>query len=56
MTQGTNQIVENDTERIVSEALGILDDGSQARWVPELWDGKTAKRIGQTLCEGEFIE
>jgi UDP-N-acetylglucosamine 2-epimerase (non-hydrolysing) len=55
VTEGTNRIVGNDPERIVSEVLGILDDGSQTGRVPELWDGQAAKRIVQTLCEGEFI-
>jgi UDP-N-acetylglucosamine 2-epimerase (non-hydrolysing) len=45
VTQGTNRIVGNDPERIVSEALAALDGEGRAGRVPELWDGQAAERI-----------
>jgi UDP-N-acetylglucosamine 2-epimerase (non-hydrolysing) len=45
VTQGTNRIVGNAPERIVSEALMVLDGEGRAGCVPELWDGRAAERI-----------
>ena len=56
VTEGTNRVVGNDPGRIVRQALAVLDGKSKSGNVPELWDGQAAKRIVQTLCEGEFIE
>ena len=50
-TQGTNTIVGNDPRQIVTEALTILDGGSKAGRVPELWDGRAAERIVNVLVE-----
>ena len=49
VSQGTNTIVGYDTERIVSEALAILDGRDKAEQVPELWDGRAASRIVNVL-------
>jgi len=49
VTQGTNTIVGCDPERIVTEALAILDGKGKARRVPELWDGRAARRIVNVL-------
>ena len=51
VTQGTNTIVGNDPRQIVTEALTILDGGSKAGRVPELWDGRAAERIVNVLVE-----
>jgi len=45
VTQGTNTVVGSDPQRIVAEALAILDGKGKAGRVPELWDGKAAERI-----------
>jgi len=49
VTQGTNTIVGPDPQRIVAEALAVLDDNSKAGRVPELWDGHAAERIIEIL-------
>ncbi len=51
VTQGTNTIVGRDPERIVTEALAILDGKSKAGCVPELWDGRAAERVLNVLVE-----
>ena len=43
--QGTNTVVGSDPQRIVTEALAILDEKGRAGRVPELWDGHAAERI-----------
>jgi UDP-N-acetylglucosamine 2-epimerase (non-hydrolysing) len=50
VTEGTNQIVGTDPERIVAAAFEILD-GRRALSgrVPELWDGRAAVRIVEAL-------
>ena len=49
VTQGTNTIVGCDPERVVAEALAILDGRNKAGRVPELWDGRAAERIVNVL-------
>ena len=49
VTEGTNRIVGNDPERIVSEASAVLNGKGKAGRTPELWDGKAAKRIVRIL-------
>jgi len=51
VTQGTNTIVGCDPERIVTEALAILDGGGKAGRIPELWDGRAAERIVNVFAE-----
>jgi UDP-N-acetylglucosamine 2-epimerase (non-hydrolysing) len=53
VTQGTNRIVGNDPERIVSEALAVLDGKSKSGNVPELWDGQAAARIVDVIGQVE---
>jgi UDP-N-acetylglucosamine 2-epimerase (non-hydrolysing) len=52
VTQGTNIIVGNDPERIVSEALAVLDGEGKAGHTPELRDGQSAERIVSVLEKG----
>ncbi|MBN1179248.1 MAG: UDP-N-acetylglucosamine 2-epimerase (non-hydrolyzing) [Anaerolineae bacterium] len=52
VTEGTNRIVGNDPQRIVSAALAVLDGKSKAGCTPELWDGRAAERIVSVLEEG----
>jgi UDP-N-acetylglucosamine 2-epimerase (non-hydrolysing) len=49
VTQGTNTVVGSDPQRIVAEALAILDGKGKAGRVPELWDGQAAERIVAVL-------
>ena len=49
VTQGTNTVVGRDPERIVTEALAILDGRNKGGRVPELWDGRAAERIVNVL-------
>lgn len=53
LTRGTNTLVWNHTEKIVEEALKILDGKGKTGNCPELWDGKTAERVVEILstCE-----
>jgi UDP-N-acetylglucosamine 2-epimerase (non-hydrolysing) len=50
VSEGTNQVVGADPERIVSAATAILDGRvSFAGRVPELWDGRAAARVVDAL-------
>jgi len=49
IAQGTNVLVHNDPEKIVREALRILDGNAPKGICPEIWDGKTAQRIVKIL-------
>ena len=51
VTGGTNGVVGSDPQRIVSETLAILNGEGKAGRVPELWDGRAAKRIVEMLCK-----
>ena len=51
VSQGTNTLVWNDTERILEEAFNILDGKGKTGSCPELWDGKTAERIVSILAQ-----
>lgn len=45
LTQGTNVLVHNDTQRIIDEASLIMNGKRTNPKCPDLWDGKTAERI-----------
>jgi UDP-N-acetylglucosamine 2-epimerase (non-hydrolysing) len=47
--QGTNVVVGTDTKRIIEESHNILNGKVIASQMPELWDGKAAERIVNTL-------
>jgi UDP-N-acetylglucosamine 2-epimerase (non-hydrolysing) len=49
VTEGTNLVVGSHRERIVAEALRILEGEDKAGRVPELWDGQAARRIVKAL-------
>jgi UDP-N-acetylglucosamine 2-epimerase (non-hydrolysing) len=51
LTEGTNQLVGRDPERIVKTALGVLQDPPAPR-SPALWDGRAGQRIADTLLAG----
>jgi UDP-N-acetylglucosamine 2-epimerase (non-hydrolysing) len=50
LTEGTNQLVGRDPERIVKAALSVLDDPPPPR-APALWDGRAGQRIAEVLVE-----
>ena len=51
LTEGTNQLVGRDPERIVKTAFGVLDAPPAARR-PALWDGRAGQRIAAALLGG----
>ena len=53
--EGTNLVVGNDPERLVEEALTILEGPTRPARVPELWDGRAGDRIVD-LLEGALRE
>lgn len=44
-------MVGNSTQKIIAEALKILDGKSKKGSCPKLWDGKTAERIIKILAK-----
>lgn len=48
---GTNEIVGNDTEKIINNSEKILAGEWKNGQIPPLWDGKTAERIVKILSE-----
>lgn len=54
VTQGTNEIVGNDPERIVRMSRQILQGRRKTGRVPDLWDGQTAERIAAILMNGSI--
>ena len=51
ITEGTNVLVGNDTDRIVEEASRILGGAAREARIPELWDGKASERIVEVLLK-----
>ncbi len=51
ITEGTNQLVGSDPEKIISAAKTILAKSDTSHSIPELWDGHTADRIVTTLLK-----
>jgi UDP-N-acetylglucosamine 2-epimerase (non-hydrolysing) len=49
LTQGTNQLVGNEKEKILQAAHGVLGSPPPQGKVPDLWDGKASERIADVL-------
>ena len=47
--EGTNRLVGSDPNKIVAEALAILDGPPRKGRIPEYWDGRAAERIADVL-------
>ena len=47
--EGTNTIVGSDSEKILACVSNTLATGGKSGMVPELWDGKAAERIAETI-------
>lgn len=45
ITEGTNQLVELDKDKILQAALEIIGGKRKTGKIPEFWDGKTSERI-----------
>ncbi|MEA1972051.1 MAG: UDP-N-acetylglucosamine 2-epimerase (non-hydrolyzing) [Candidatus Cloacimonadota bacterium] len=55
ITEGTNKLVELDTNKIIEDAKAILSGKEKKGKIPKFWDGKTASRIVKIFRE-ETIE
>jgi len=51
ISQGTNVLVWNDTQKIIDEAFKVLDGKGKKGSLPELWDGNAAERIVEVLLK-----
>jgi UDP-N-acetylglucosamine 2-epimerase (non-hydrolysing) len=51
VTQGTNRVVGSNPQAIRREAMAALDSRMTSRRVPELWDGRAARRIVDAIEE-----
>jgi UDP-N-acetylglucosamine 2-epimerase (non-hydrolysing) len=51
VTRGTNRIVGTSPDRIVTEAMRVLDEPKPAVSRPPRWDGRAAERIVAILRE-----
>jgi UDP-N-acetylglucosamine 2-epimerase (non-hydrolysing) len=49
ITEGTNQLVGRDPEKIVAAAKEILSGSAKPGCIPRLWDGRSAERIVEIL-------
>jgi UDP-N-acetylglucosamine 2-epimerase (non-hydrolysing) len=50
VSSGTNQLIGNRTDAIVTAVERVLNDGARPARVPELWDGHAAARIAAVLA------
>ncbi len=51
LTQGTNTLVWNEKDKIIEEAMKILENGGKKENCPTFWDGKAAKRIVEIIAK-----
>jgi len=47
--EGTNTLVGNDTQTIISESMKILEGKGKKGTYPKIWDGHTARRIAEII-------
>ena len=51
VTEGTNTIVGSDSDRIIDCFNDVMATGGKSGRIPELWDGKSAIRISESIRE-----
>ena len=51
ITQGTNQLVGTDTQKIIQYGIEALSGKGKAGKIPKYWDGKTSSRIVDVLLD-----
>lgn len=51
LTQGTNTLVWNKKDKVIKEAMKILENGGKNENCPTFWDGKAAKRIVEIIAK-----
>jgi len=51
---GTNQLIGVDLEKVEVACLNVLAGNKKAGIIPELWDGKAAKRIAEILSKDDL--
>lgn len=56
ITQGTNRLIGTAYDNIPEEVARALAGGDRKNSIPELWDGKAAERIAETVLEWFFSE
>jgi UDP-N-acetylglucosamine 2-epimerase (non-hydrolysing) len=56
VTMGTNIVVGQDTERLVTEVDKILSGDKKQGKVPPLWDGNAAQRIAEVVVKQAGLE
>jgi UDP-N-acetylglucosamine 2-epimerase (non-hydrolysing) len=54
VTQGTNTLVGQNLERLVTEARRILKGSSKGGEIPPLWDGHAGERIANVICNHDW--
>lgn len=54
VTEGTNTLVGSDPDRIIDEAMKVLNGCGKVGRVPKLWDGRASERI-VTILEKEVL-
>jgi UDP-N-acetylglucosamine 2-epimerase (non-hydrolysing) len=52
VSEGTNILVSDDRDKLINEAIKILDGKGKKGTIPYLWDGKAAERIIGILSRG----
>jgi len=56
ISQGTNVLVRNDTQKIIDEAFKVLEDRGKRGGCPTLWDGRASERIVRVFNTEEVRE
>jgi len=51
LTQGINTLIGNEKDKIIEEAIKILENGGKKENCPTFWDGKAAKRVIEIIAK-----
>ena len=55
VTEGTNELVGIETEKIINTAFKILNGKSKEGRIPKFWDGKASERIIDIISQSYGI-